>query len=227
MGPKMLLRICFVPIRKWHQLKTLTSPKLEHCGALLLARLAQKVIQSMDFNFTKTLLRVDSMRFIPHSAPGLRTMVAWTAMEAGVKSFKHHLKRVSNNTSLTFVELTTLLAQIESILNSRPLSPLSSDPSDLSPSTPAHCLIGKPLLVAPEKINRLTRFPLVQQMCQHFWRIWNKEYISELQYRGRWKRSHGQLQEGTLALVKDDHTPPNDWKFSRVLSLTKGCDGVG
>ncbi|GJQ71879.1 hypothetical protein Trydic_g2992 [Trypoxylus dichotomus] len=63
-------------------------------------------------------------------------------------------------------------------------------------------------------------------MCQHFWRRWNKEYISELQHRGRWKRSQEQLQEGVLALGTDDYTPPNDCKLGSVLSLTKGCDGV-
>ncbi|GJQ87076.1 hypothetical protein Trydic_g6835 [Trypoxylus dichotomus] len=46
------------------------------------------------------------------------------------------------------------------------------------------------------------------------------------QYRRRWKRSQRQLKEGALVLVKENHTPPNDWKLGRVLSLTKGRDGV-
>ncbi|GFX74806.1 uncharacterized protein TNCV_636331 [Trichonephila clavipes] len=50
--------------------------------------------------------------------------------ESGVKSFKTHLKRVAGNSKLTLEEFITLLAEIESVLNSRPLSPLSSDFDD-------------------------------------------------------------------------------------------------
>ncbi|XP_050314830.1 uncharacterized protein LOC126749190 [Anthonomus grandis grandis] len=109
--------------------------------------------------------------------------------ESGVKSVKHHLKRVLANAHLTFEEFSTTLSQIEAILNSRPLCPLSSEPNDLVPLTPAHFLIGRPLTAAPDenlddvKLNRLSRFQLVQRICQHFWRRWQQDYLSELQQR--------------------------------------------
>ena len=49
--------------------------------------------------------------------------------EAAVKSFKLHLRRVVGEARLTYEELTTILAQIEACLNSRPLTPLP-EPSD-------------------------------------------------------------------------------------------------
>ncbi|XP_046401619.1 uncharacterized protein LOC124167678 [Ischnura elegans] len=58
--------------------------------------------------------------------------------EAGVKSMKHHLRRVIGDQKMTFEEMPTLLCQIEACLNSRPLSPLSNDPNDLVPLTPGH-----------------------------------------------------------------------------------------
>lgn len=58
--------------------------------------------------------------FIPANSPHFGGL--W---EAGVRSTKHHLRRVLNNTIVTFEDFLTILTQIEGILNSRPLHPLS------------------------------------------------------------------------------------------------------
>jgi len=70
--------------------------------------------------------------------------------EAGVKSVKFHLHRVLGESRITFEEFTTVLAQIEACLNSRPLTPMSVDPSDLTALTPGHFLIGGSLMAVPE-----------------------------------------------------------------------------
>ncbi|XP_061710659.1 uncharacterized protein LOC133520306 [Cydia pomonella] len=105
-------------------------------------------------------------------------------VEAGVKSCKHHLRRVIGDVKLTYEQFSTILTQCEAILNSRPLSPLSSDPQDYTPLTPAHFLVGRPL-TAPAcadlndaPVHRLTRYQRVEQMRQHFWARWSKEFIS-------------------------------------------------
>ncbi|XP_041981062.1 uncharacterized protein LOC121734506 [Aricia agestis] len=152
-------------------------------------------------------------------------------MEAGVKSAKFHLTRILGQTHLTFEELSTLFAQIESILNSRPLSPLSSSPNDLYPLTPGHFLIGKPLKALPSpsleetNINRLDRFQRIQKIKQDFWNRWSQEYISELQARTKWRLKRRDLQAGDLVILKEE-TPPLHWRLGRVERTFPGSDGA-
>lgn len=103
--------------------------------------------------------------------------------ESTVKSVKNHLKGIIGEAKLSYEEFYTLLVQIEGILNSRPLTAQSDDPNDFSSITPAHFLIGREITAIPEpslediKINRLSRWQFVQQMKQHFWRRWSREYL--------------------------------------------------
>ncbi|XP_056641512.1 uncharacterized protein LOC130448253 [Diorhabda sublineata] len=76
--------------------------------------------------------------FIPAHSPDFGGL--W---EAGVKSCKYHLKRVLGTYSLTFEGLSTLLTQVEAILNSRPLVPMSPSPNDFDVPSPGHFLVGQ------------------------------------------------------------------------------------
>ncbi|UYV71028.1 hypothetical protein LAZ67_8001463 [Cordylochernes scorpioides] len=83
--------------------------------------------------------------FIPPSAPHFGGL--W---EAGIKSVKSHLIKVTKSAILNFEEFYTLLTQIETILNSRPLLPLDSKFDSYEALTTSHFLIGSPLLAIPD-----------------------------------------------------------------------------
>lgn len=166
--------------------------------------------------------------FIPAKSPHMGGL--W---EAAVKSSKYHLKRILGNTSVTYEEMYTLLTQIEGCLNSRPLTPLSNDPNDYLPLTPAHFIIGNSLAATPQldvqekPYTRLNRYHRLQQLFQHFWKRWSHEYLNQLQQRPKWKTSEpNALKLGTLVILKEDNLAPLHWPMARVIEMHPGPDQV-
>ncbi|XP_029165881.1 uncharacterized protein LOC114936752, partial [Nylanderia fulva] len=163
---------------------TLTSD----CGTNLIGADAELkrmfTASSREWAHIANILANDGVKwsFNPPSAPHFGGK--W---EAGVKSVKFHLRRVLGDARLTYEELTTLLVQIEAILNSRPLTALSDDPSDSTALTPGHFLVGSTLATVPEPSlqevpqNRLSRWQLLQCMKESFWQRWSSEYLQQLQ----------------------------------------------
>ena len=70
--------------------------------------------------------------FIPPRSPNFGGL--W---EAAVKSMKHQLRRVMGNSILTYEEMTTILCQIEQVLNNRLLMALTNNPDDIFALTPS------------------------------------------------------------------------------------------
>ncbi|XP_018393051.1 PREDICTED: uncharacterized protein LOC108772093 [Cyphomyrmex costatus] len=142
-----------------------------------------------------------SWSFIPPNAPHFGGL--W---EAAVKSAKYHMARIVGKANLTFEEMQTTLCEIEAILNSRPITPLSTDPNDLAYLTPEHFLVGTALNDLPYSDltnvneNKLLRWQRVEQTRQHFWR---NEYLHSLQARTKWMTNKGnQLSIDQLVLIK-------------------------
>ena len=66
-----------------------------------------------------------------------------------IKSDKRCLKKTLGRAALIYDELLTLVVETEGVLNSRPLSYISSDDLD-EPLTPSHLLIGYRILSLPD-----------------------------------------------------------------------------
>ncbi|XP_029679590.1 uncharacterized protein LOC115245421 [Formica exsecta] len=152
--------------------------------------------------------------------------------EAAVKSVKHHLRRTIGETALTYKKLTTLLVQIEAILNSRPLCPLSDDPEDLAALTPGHFIIGAAPTTIPEPslssvpLTRVSRWQLIQQQFQHFWSRWSVECLQRQLAISKWHHPSTQIKVGSLVLLTDERFSPSKWPLARVTRLHLSSDGL-
>ncbi|XP_074115104.1 uncharacterized protein LOC141537824 [Cotesia typhae] len=152
--------------------------------------------------------------------------------EAAVKSFKHHLIRTVGDTLLTFEQLETYIIEIEAILNARSISPMSSDPHDLLPLTPAHFLIGSALTSFPQvdftdtQVNRLSAWQHAQQLKQHFWKRWHKEYLHQLMKFSGTQQQSTSHKIGDLVLIAEENLPPLKWALERIIAVHPGKDGI-
>lgn len=72
--------------------------------------------------------------------------------ERMIKSTKRCLRKVVGRAKLYYDELLTVLIEIEGVINSRPLTYLSSDDLD-EPLTPSHFLCGRRILTLPDGLS--------------------------------------------------------------------------
>jgi hypothetical protein len=79
--------------------------------------------------------------------------------------------------------LATVITEVEHLVNSRLLTFVSSDPSDLESLTPTHFLIGSssgvqsPGLFAQHELMLRKQWRILQYLIDQFWRRWTKEYL--------------------------------------------------
>lgn len=120
------------------------------------------------------------------------------------------------------------MTQIESILNSCPLTPLSSDAKDQDALTPEDFLIGRTFVTisdpdftdVPE--NQLTRYQLLHRLNIQFWNKWSKDYLHQLQRGTKWKTPGNNIEPRMMIIIKHD----GDWalrpgkdNITRVMSV--------
>ena len=110
----------------------------------------QRVLES-DQTQTALSEKKIQLKFILEKAPW------WGGFyEQLVKSVKTPLKKLFAKTMLDAEQVTTILAEIEAQLNSRPLTYLGADPDGYSVITPAQILIRRNLQACPTEVTPLS-----------------------------------------------------------------------
>ncbi|TKJ32231.1 MAG: hypothetical protein CEE38_23540 [Planctomycetes bacterium B3_Pla] len=167
--------------------------------------------------------------FIPDYAP-------WQGgfWERLIGTVKRSLRRVLGNARLDEWEMYTVLAEVQSQVNSRPLCVVSEDMNDPSPVTPNKLLFGYDTRSLPcvigadrkEDVKIGERWKHRQAVQRHFWNAWRKDYLLNLQTSQKWLDEKPNLKEGDLVLVHEKNVARSHWPMGIVDSIVPRRDGL-
>ena len=163
--------------------------------------------------------------------------------ERMIQSVKRCLKKTIGRAKLSYDELLTALTEVEAIVNSRPLSYLSSE--DLTePLTPSHLLTGRRVLSLPDSSGANTdvndetfvvrsedlnsRLLRLTRALDDYWVQWREEYLLGLRERYNTVNNVGVPRSpvvGEVVVVHDEHYPRSLWKLGRVTDVIASNDG--
>ena len=172
-------------------------------------------------------------RFIASRAPWWGGW--WERM---VRTTKDLLKKSLGRALLTMEQLHTVLVEIESIINSRPLTYMAAEEGECEPLTPSHLISGKRTTALPKPVplqdqwNRtaqslVRRERYRQSVLEHWWRKWKKEYLADLRRFSNAQISSGRraaIRAGDVVLIHDE-TKRFYWRHGLVTELIPGQDG--
>ena len=135
---------------------------------------------------------------------------------------------------LKWLELQTVLLEVEGILNSRPISPLYDD-EFIQPLTPNHLLFGR---ILPQQNIRpfeaeidfnsgKKRVRYIETLVEHFWERWRREYLSTLRnWNMRYKRSNNIIPDvGDIVIIYEEKVPRQNWMIGRIVEILPSRDG--
>ncbi|GFY18156.1 integrase catalytic domain-containing protein [Trichonephila clavipes] len=124
--------------------------------------------------------------------------------EAGIKSVKYHLKRALGRSRLTYEEFKAVIIQVEGILNSRPLTPISNDFDNFEIKPSAE---NKGNSVSLEKMEyRLSEYSPTENQVD------DREGQCNVWYNGNCKGGF--------------YTSFCNWLLGRVVEVCHGSDGT-
>ena len=154
---------------------------------------------------------------------------AWERM---IRSIRRILGGLLGNQTLNDENCLTLMAEVESILNSRPLVPISFTDTEQEPLTPNHLLLLReshnlpPGIFSKDSCYSRRRWAQVQYLANQFWQSWIKEFLPNLQHRQKLFDVERNLKVDDIVMVVEDLQQRSKWLMGRVLKTFSDKRGL-
>lgn len=150
-------------------------------------------------------------------------------VEALVKSVKNVLNKIVGKHILTEEEYRTVLAEVTACINSRPLWP-STDDSLEQPITCLDLLRPAGLDRDPETMNVTCnvrkRYQYLQSVVNEWWQLWLRNFVPNLQPKGKWFKVRANVVVGDIVLVIDKDAARSKWNMGIIEEVYPGTDGL-
>ena len=159
------------------------------------------------------------------------------AWERLIRSVKRCLKKVIGRAYLMQIELSTILAEVEAVINCRPITYMYDDVDGIFyPLTSSQLINGRNLSLLPhdryyemistyESLSKRAKYH--KALLHQFSRRWKEEYLTGLieVYRPKDKQQEPNISVGDIVPLKDDSKKRAFWNLCKILELIVGTDG--
>ena len=131
---------------------------------------------------------------------------------------------------LTLFELYTVLQEVSSLVNQRPIGRPPNDPNDGAYLCPNDMLLGRAssrISQGPfkETNNPRHRVEFVQQIVDSFWKRWIRDTFPSLVPRRKWDAQKRNVRLDDVVNVADTNAGRGKWFIGRVVQVYPGSDG--
>ncbi|XP_077866221.1 uncharacterized protein LOC144353806 [Saccoglossus kowalevskii] len=180
-------------------------------------------------------------KFIPKRAPWFGGFY-----ERLIGITKACLRKILGKSCVYLDELTTILTEVESVINDRPLTYVSGNNEDPSPLTPSHLLYRRLITQLPhdvidddelldpsygnERSTLQKRAIHLDKLHEHFWQRWRNEYLQTLRERHAQITDRGHsnnvIKVGDVVQVHSDTNKRVNWQLAVVQRLVHSNDNL-
>ena len=221
-------------IRRFFARRGKPSKMVSDCGTSFVGSNSElkKCLDNLEKNkeFVESINQLDvslEWKFNPPAAPHFGG--SWERL---VQIFKLSLYKVIGSRTLSYETLATFTTEIESTMNSRPLTNVSDDIKDDLPLTPNHFLLGRgtpnlpPGIFKDKDLSLSKSWKASQLLADHFWNRFLREYLPGQQKRSKWTSATSNLQPDDMVWMLEDFTPRGLWPLAKVVETFPGQDGI-
>ena len=206
-------------------------PERIHSDNALYFTSTAKTFEDSSFTTTEIQKNAESKKiawkFIPPGAPQFGG--PWERL---IEMSKRLFFNIAGSRKLQEDSFSTLICQVEALLNSRPLTSVSSDIRDVESLTPGHfstgMTTGMPSDTTISSNDRGTRklWHNVNSIMNEFWTRLLKECLPTLRQRRKWHSTVDGIEVGDIVWILENNTPRGIWPVGRVQKVNRGKDKV-